>query len=57
MPEPPYRALRFSYGWFHYGLHSEACLMIFAEKPLIVRIFLRPPLHAIPYAMWPSWTR
>ena len=60
-------------------------LMIFAEKPLIVRIFLRPPkeryphsscrfsrkwaawyscsprspgsLHAIPYAMWPSWTR
>ncbi len=43
MPEPPYRALRFSYGWFHYGLHSEACLMIFAEKPLIVRIFLRPP--------------
>jgi hypothetical protein len=39
MPELPYRALRFSYGWFHYWLHSCS-----PRSP--------GSLHAIPYAMW-----
>ena len=43
MPEPPYRALRIFLRAFSLMAAVGGLLMIFAEKPLIVRIFLRPP--------------
>ena len=43
MPEPPYRALRIFLRVFSLLALAGGLLMIFAEKPLIVRIFLRPP--------------
>ena len=43
MPEPPYRALRIFLRVFSLLAALGGLLMIFAEKPLIVRIFLRPP--------------
>jgi hypothetical protein len=43
MPDPPYRALRISLRVFSLLAVAGGLLMIFAEKPLIVRIFLRPP--------------
>src|ERR1700737_555681 len=43
MPEPPYRALRIVLRVFSLLAALGGLLMIFAEKPLIVRIFLRPP--------------
>ena len=42
MPDPPYRALRISLRVFSLLAVAGGLLMIFAEKPLIVRIFLRP---------------
>jgi hypothetical protein len=43
MPEPPYRALRIFLRVFSLLALAGGLLMIFAEKPLIVRILLRPP--------------
>ncbi len=43
MPEPPYRALRIVLCVFSLSAGVGGLLMIFAEKPLIVRILLRPP--------------
>src|SRR5256885_16631893 len=43
MPESPYRALRIFLRVFSLLAVAGSLLMIFAEKPLIVRIFLRPP--------------
>src|SRR5258707_287467 len=43
MPEPPYRALRIFLRVFSLLAVVGGLLMIFAEKPLIMRIFLRPP--------------
>ena len=43
MPGPPHRALRIFLRVFSLLAGLGGLLMIFAEKPLIVRIFLRPP--------------
>ena len=43
MPEPPYRALRIFLRAFSLLAALGGLMMIFAEKPLIVRILLRPP--------------
>jgi hypothetical protein len=43
MPQPPYRALRILLRVLSLLAALAGLLMIFAEKPLIVRIFLRPP--------------
>ncbi len=43
MPESPYRALRIFLRVFSLLAVAGGLLMIFAGKPLIVRIFLRPP--------------
>jgi len=43
MPEPPYRALRILLRVFSFLATVGGLLLIFAEKPLIVRILLRPP--------------
>jgi hypothetical protein len=43
MPEPPYRALRILLRMFSPLAALGGLLMIFAGKPLIARIFLRPP--------------
>src|SRR5438270_5154898 len=43
MPEPPYRALRIFLRVFSLLAVAGGLLMIFAGKPLIVRIFLRLP--------------
>jgi hypothetical protein len=43
MPEPPYRALRILLRVFSLLAALGGLLLIFAEKPLTVRIFLRPP--------------
>src|SRR6267143_2880276 len=43
MSEPPYRALRILLRMFSLLGALGGWLMIFAEKPLIARIFLRPP--------------
>ena len=43
MPEPPYRALRILLRMLSLLAALGGLLMIVAGKPLIVRIFLRPP--------------
>ena len=43
MPEPPYRALSILLRLFSLLTALGGLLLIFAEKPLIVRILLRPP--------------
>ena len=43
MFEPPYRALRILLGVFSLLAALGGLLMIFGDKPLIVRILLRPP--------------
>ena len=43
MHEPPYRALQILLRVFSLLAGAGGLLIIFAEKPLIVRIFLRPP--------------
>jgi len=43
MPEPPYRALRILLRVFSLLAALGGLLLIFAEKPLTVRILLRPP--------------
>lgn len=43
MPEPPYRALSILLRVFSLLTALGGLLLIFAEKPLIVRILLRPP--------------
>jgi hypothetical protein len=43
MTGPPHRTLRFVLRVFSLLAAVGGLLMIFAEKPLIVRIFLRPP--------------
>ena len=43
MFEPPYRSLRILLGVFSLLAALGGLLMIFADKPLIVRILLRPP--------------
>ena len=43
MPEPPYRALSILLRVFSLLAALGGLLLIFAEKPLIMRILLRPP--------------
>jgi hypothetical protein len=43
MPEPPYRALSILLRVFSLLAAVGGLLLIFAEKPLIVRMLLRPP--------------
>src|SRR6478672_4541741 len=43
MSTPPYRALRIVLRVFSFSVGSGSLLMIFAGKPLVVRVFLRPP--------------
>ena len=43
MSTPPYRALRIVLRVFSLLVGFESLLMIFAGKPLVVRVFLRPP--------------
>jgi hypothetical protein len=43
MFEPPYRALRILLGVFSLTAALGGLLMILADKPLVVRILLRPP--------------
>ena len=43
MPAPPCRALRFFLRVFSLCAVAGGALMIFAEKPLVVRILLQPP--------------
>lgn len=43
MLEPPYRALRILLGVFSLLAALGGLLMIFADRPLMVRILLRPP--------------
>jgi hypothetical protein len=43
MPEPPCRALQILLRIFSLLAVAAGLLLIFADKPLIVRIFLRPP--------------
>jgi hypothetical protein len=43
MPKPPYRALSILLRVFSLVAALGGLLLIFAEKPLIVRILLRPP--------------
>ncbi len=43
MSRPPYRALRIVLGVFSALTAVGGLFMIFASKPLIMRMFLRPP--------------
>jgi hypothetical protein len=43
MSRPPYRALRIILGVFSILAAVGGLFMIFAGKPLIMRMFLRPP--------------
>jgi len=43
MSTPPYRALRIVLRVFSFLVAFGSLLMIFAGKPVVVRIFLRPP--------------
>src|SRR5713101_3588499 len=43
MPRPPYRALRIVLRVFSFLVAFGSLLMIFAGKPVVMRIFLRPP--------------
>jgi hypothetical protein len=43
MSRPPYRALRIILGVFSVLAAVGGLFMIFASKPLIMRMFLRPP--------------
>jgi hypothetical protein len=43
MPRSPYRALRILLGLFSLLAAAVGLLMIFGDKPLLVRLFLRPP--------------
>ena len=43
MPRSPYRALRILLGLFSLLAAAVALLMIFGDKPLLARLFLRPP--------------
>jgi len=45
MLEPPCRALRILLRVFHYWLLREGVLMIFAERPLIVRLAIPALLY------------
>lgn len=43
MPKPPHRTLRVVLGFFSLVAALAGLLLIFAEKPLLIRLFLRPP--------------
>ncbi len=43
MPRPPYRALRIILGIFSLLASTGGLLIIFSGKPLMMRLFLRPP--------------
>jgi hypothetical protein len=43
MPRSPYRALRILLGLFSLLATAVGLLMIFGDKPFLVRLFLRPP--------------
>jgi len=43
MPTSPYRTLRVVLGLFSLLAALAGLLMIFAEKPLLIRLFVRPP--------------
>lgn len=49
MPEPAYRALSILLRVFSLLAALGGLLLIFAEKPLIVRILLRPPKQKCPH--------
>ena len=43
MPRPPYRALRIILGIFSFFAAAAGLVLIFSGKPLMLRLFLRPP--------------
>ena len=43
MPTPPYRALRIILGIFSALAAAGGLLLIFSGRPLVMRLFLRPP--------------
>jgi len=43
MSRPPYRALRINPGYFSFLAAAGGLLLIFSGKPLMLRLFLRPP--------------
>jgi len=43
MPGPPYRALRIILGIFSLLTAAGGLVIIFSNKPMIMRLFLRPP--------------
>jgi hypothetical protein len=43
MARPPYRALRIILGIFSFFAAGAGLLLIFSGKPLMLRLFLRPP--------------
>jgi hypothetical protein len=43
MPKPPYRVLRFLLGFFSVVAAAAGVVLILGSRPLIVRLFLRPP--------------
>jgi hypothetical protein len=43
MPRPPYRALRIILGIFSLLTAAGGLVLIFSSKPIIMRLFLRPP--------------
>src|SRR3989441_8665171 len=43
MSRPPYRALRIILGIFSFLAAAGGLLLIFSGKPLVLRLFLRPP--------------
>ena len=43
MPGPPYRVLRILLGIFSFLAAAGGLLLIFSGKPLVLRLFLRPP--------------
>ncbi len=43
MPQPPHRTLRTALAIFSLLTAAGGLLMIFGGKPLMVRLFLRPP--------------
>ena len=43
MPGPPYRALRIILGIFSVLTAVAGFVIIFGDRPMIMRLFLRPP--------------
>lgn len=43
MSQPPYRPLRVVLSFLSFLMATVGAVLIFASKPLILRLFLRPP--------------